>query len=56
MKSTISTEVRIENDTSTFSGCAVRDLGYAGHWITFQVESMTICHFLAESEFTVKFP
>lgn len=40
-----------------FSGCAVHDLGYIGHWIIFQVESVTIYNFLAEKEkeFTGKF-
>ena len=56
MKSMISTEIRTENDTSTFSGCAVCDVGYTGHWIIFQVESMTTCNFLAESVFIGTFP
>lgn len=56
MESMISIEIGFENDTSTFSGCAVHDLGYTRHWIIFQVESMMICNLLAETEFKGKFP
>jgi len=56
MKSMISTEVRIENDTFAFSVCTVCDLGYTGQWIIFQLESMTVYNLLAESEFTGKLP